>query len=136
MLGNGDRTLEPAGLRLAELTGYEVLLPEDCVGDAPKKVIHDLRLGQGAQVCLLENLRFHEGEEKDDEAFAKQLAELGDIYVNDAFGAAHRAHASVHALPKLMRERVGGLLMKKELQALARLTDRPEQPYVAILGGS
>ncbi len=126
-------SLEPCGARLSELTGYEVHLPDDCVGDAPKKVIHDLRTGQ---VCLLENLRFHEEEEKDDEAFARELAELCDVYVNDAFGAAHRAHASVHALARLVRPRAAGLLMLKELRSLARLLDRPEKPYVAILGGA
>ena len=126
-------SLEPCGARLAELTGYEVLLPDDCVGDAPKKVVHDLRTGQ---VCLLENLRFHEEEEKDDEAFAKQLAELCDVYVDDAFGAVHRAHASVHALPLLIRSRAAGLLLKKELLSLAKLTDRPDKPYVAVLGGA
>lgn len=126
-------SLEPCGARLSELTGYEIHLPDDCVGDAPKKVIHDLRTGQ---VCLLENLRFHEEEEKDDEAFARELAELCDVYVNDAFGAAHRAHASVHALARLVRPRAAGLLMLKELRSLARLLDRPEKPYVAILGGA
>ena len=126
-------SLEPAGARLAELTGYEVHLTDDCVGDGPKKVIHDLRTGQ---VCLLENLRFHEEEEKDEENFARQLAELCDIYVNDAFGAAHRAHASVHALPRMIRDRGAGLLMLKELRSLARLLDRPEKPYVAVLGGA
>src|SRR6185312_1762862 len=126
-------SLEPCGARLAELTGYEVLLPEDCVGDAPKKIIHDLRAGQ---VCLLENLRFHEGEEKDDEVFARELAELCDVYVDDAFGAVHRAHASVHALPRLMRTRAAGLLLQKELTSLARLIDRPEKPYIAVLGGA
>ena len=131
--GKRDLTLEPVGARLAELTDYEVLLPDDCVGDAPKKVIHDLRTGQ---ICLLENLRFHEEEEKDDEAFARQLAELCDVYVDDAFGAVHRAHASVHALPRLMRSRAAGLLLKKELTSLARLTDRPDKPYVAVLGGA
>ena len=126
-------SLEPCGARLAELTGYEVFLPEDCIGDAPKKVIHDLRTGQ---VCLLENLRFHEEEEKDDENFARQLAELADVYVNDAFGAVHRAHASVHALPRIMRERGAGFLLKKELEALSRITDRPQKPYFAVLGGA
>ena len=126
-------SLEPCGARLAELTGDEVLLPEDCVGDAPKKVIHDLRSGQ---ICLLENLRFHEEEEKDDEGFAKQLADLCDVYVDDAFGAVHRAHASVHALPRMMRSRAAGVLLEKELTSLAKLTDRPEKPYVAVLGGA
>ncbi|WP_044246496.1 phosphoglycerate kinase [Chondromyces apiculatus] len=131
--GKRDLSLEPVGARLAELTGYEVHVPEEIVGDAPKKVIYDLRVGQ---VCLLENLRFHEEEEKNDENFARQLAELCDVYVNDAFGAAHRAHASVHALPRLMRERAAGLLLLKELRALGRLVDRPEKPYVAVLGGA
>ncbi|MDI1451151.1 phosphoglycerate kinase [Polyangium sp. 6x1] len=126
-------SLEPAGARLAELTGYEVHLTDDCIGDGPKKVIHDLRAGQ---ICLLENLRFYEEEEKDDENFARQLAELTDIYVDDAFGAAHRAHASVHALPRMIRDRAAGLLMLKELRSLARLLDRPEKPYVAVLGGA
>lgn len=126
-------SLEPCGARLSELTGYEVHLPDDCVGDAPKKVIQDLRAGQ---VCLLENLRFHEEEEKDDEAFARELAELCDVYVDDAFGAAHRAHASVHALPRMVRDRGAGLLLLRELRSLARLLDRPEKPYVAILGGA
>ncbi|AUX26003.1 phosphoglycerate kinase [Sorangium cellulosum] len=126
-------SLEPCGGRLSELTGYEVHLPDDCVGDSPKKVIYDLRAGQ---ICLLENLRFHAEEEKDDEGFARQLAELCDVYVDDAFGAVHRAHASVHALPRLMRERAAGLLLLKELKALTRLTDRPEKPYVAVLGGA
>jgi phosphoglycerate kinase len=121
------------GARLAELTGYEVLVPDDCVGDAPKKVIHDLRAGQ---VCLLENLRFHEEEEKDDELFARQLADLCDAYIDDAFGAVHRAHASVHALPRMMRTRGAGFLLKKELTSLARVTDKPEKPYVAVLGGA
>ncbi|HSN98941.1 MAG TPA: phosphoglycerate kinase [Candidatus Nanopelagicales bacterium] len=131
--GKRDLSLEPVGARLAELTGYEVHVPEDCIGDAPKKVVYDLRAGQ---VCLLENLRFHDGEEKDDEAFARQLAELAEVYVDDAFGAAHRAHASVHALPRLMRERAAGLLMLKELRALGKLTERPEKPYIAVLGGA
>jgi phosphoglycerate kinase len=126
-------SLEVCGARLAELLKCEVLLPDDCVGDSPAKVIHDLRTGQ---ICLLENLRFHEEEEKDDETFARQLAELADVYVNDAFGAVHRAHASVHALPRLMRDRGAGLLLLKELRALAKLVDRPEKPYVAVLGGA
>ena len=126
-------SLEPIGARLSELTGWEVHLPDDCVGDGPRKVVRDLRAGQ---VCLLENLRFHAGEEKDDEAFARRLAELCDVYVDDAFGACHRAHASVHALPRLMRDRGCGLLMQKEIAALGRLVAAPERPYVAVLGGA
>jgi phosphoglycerate kinase len=125
--------LEPVGQRLSELSGFEVHLPEDCVGDAAKKVVQDLRPGQ---ICLLENLRFHPEEEKDDEAFARQLAELCDVYVNDAFGASHRAHASVHALPKLVRERGCGFLIEKEIKALGQLVTAPAKPYVAVLGGA
>jgi phosphoglycerate kinase len=126
-------SLEPVGARLAELLGVEVHMPEDCVGDAAKKVVFDLR---GGQVCLLENLRFHPEEEKDDETFAAKLAELADVYVGDAFGAVHRAHASVHALPKAMRERGCGFLLEKEIAALGKLITNPEKPFVAILGGA
>src|SRR5262245_57500785 len=126
-------SLEPAGTRLAELLGVEVHMPEDCIGDAAKKVVFDLR---GGQVCLLENLRFHPEEEKDDETFAQKLAELCDVYVSDAFGAVHRAHASVHGLPKIMRERGCGFLLEKEIAALGKVITAPEKPFVAILGGA
>lgn len=126
-------SLEPAGARLAELLGVEVHMPEDCIGDAAKKVVFDLR---GGQVCLLENLRFHPEEEKDDDAFAQRLAELCDVYVDDAFGAVHRAHASVHALPKLMRERGCGFLLEKEIAALGKIVTSPDRPFVAVLGGA
>lgn len=126
-------SLEPCGARLAELLGAEVFVPDDCVGEAPKKVIHDLRAGQ---VCLLENLRFHAEEEKDDDHFAQKLAELAEVYVDDAFGAVHRAHASVHALPKLMREKGCGFLLEKEIAALGKLVAGPDKPYVAVLGGA
>jgi phosphoglycerate kinase len=108
-------------------------MPEDCIGDAAKKVVFDLRAGQ---VCLLENLRFHPEEEKDDETFAHKLSELCDVYVDDAFGAVHRAHASVHALPKNMRERGCGLLLEKEIAALGKVITNPDTPFVAILGGA
>ena len=126
-------SLEPIGARLAELLGVEVHIPEDCIGDAAKKVVFDLRAGQ---VCLLENLRFHPEEEKDDEAFAAKLAELCDVYVDDAFGAVHRAHASVHALPRLMRERGCGFLLEKEIASLGKIVNNPEKPFVAVLGGA
>jgi phosphoglycerate kinase len=125
--------MEPAGARLAELLGAEVHMPEDCVGDVAKKIVFDLRAGQ---VCLLENLRFHPEEEKDDEGFAKQLAELADVYVDDAFGAVHRAHASVHAMAKLFRARGCGFLLEKEIAALGKLVTDPEKPYLAVLGGA
>jgi phosphoglycerate kinase len=126
-------SLAPCGERLAELLGMDIPMPEDCVGDAAKKVVYDLR---GGQVCLLENLRFHPEEEKDDETFAQRLAALCDVYVDDAFGCVHRAHASVHALPKMMKERGCGFLVEKELAALGRLIHAPEKPFVAILGGA
>jgi phosphoglycerate kinase len=126
-------SLEPVGARLAELLGVEVHIPDDCVGDAAKKVVFDLRAGQ---VCLLENLRFHPEEEKNDEAFAQKLAELCDVYVCDAFGCVHRAHASVHALPKLMRERGCGYLLEKEIEALGKIVTNPDKPFVALLGGA
>jgi phosphoglycerate kinase len=132
----GKRTglsMEPVGARLAELLGVEVHVPEDCIGDAAKKVVYDLRTGQ---VVLLENLRFHEEEEKNDEAFAKELAKLADVYVDDAFGAVHRAHASVHALAKLYRQRGCGFLLEKEIAALGKLVTAPDKPYVAVLGGA
>jgi phosphoglycerate kinase len=128
-----ELSMEPVGRRLAELLGAEVLLPEDCVGDAPKKLVHDLRSGQ---VVLLENLRFHKEEEKDDEGFAKELASLAEIYVDDAFGAVHRAHASVHGVAKLFRDRGCGFLLEKEIAALGKLVTAPDEPYVAVLGGA
>jgi phosphoglycerate kinase len=126
-------SLEPVGARLAGLLGVEVHIPEDCIGDAAKKVVYDLRAGQ---VCLLENLRFHPEEEKDDEGFAMKLAELCDVYVDDAFGAVHRAHASVHALPKVVRECGCGFLLEKEIAALGKIVTNPDKPFVAVLGGA
>jgi len=126
-------SLEPCGARLAELLGIEVHLPDDCIGDAPKKVVHDLRAGQ---VCLLENLRFHPEEEKNDEAFAQKLADLAEVYVDDAFGAVHRAHASVFGMAKLFRDRGCGFLLEKEIAALGKLVTSPDKPYVAVLGGA
>lgn len=128
-----EMSLEPAGKRLAELLEVEVHLPDDAVGDAPKKVVQDLRTGQ---VCLLENLRFHATETSDDEAFARELASLADVYVCDAFGTMHRAHASVHALPKMMEERAAGFLVKKEIECLGKVVEAPPKPFVAILGGA
>ena len=126
-------SLEPVALRLAELIGDEVVLPDDCIGDGARKVVLDLREGQ---VALLENLRFHREEEADDEAFARELAREIDVYVNDAFGAAHRAHASVHAIARVVPERGAGLLLRKEFGALGRLRGDVERPYVAVLGGA
>lgn len=126
-------SLEPAGARLAELLGQEVRFIDDCVGDGVKKLSGELKNGQ---VLLLENLRFHPEEEKDDDVFARALAANADVYVNDAFGAAHRAHASVHAITTHLKERYAGLLMRKEVESLSRLTGHPAHPFVAILGGA
>jgi phosphoglycerate kinase len=126
-------SLEPCAVRLAELLEQEVTLPEDCIGDAAKKVVFDLR---GGQVCLLENLRFHPEEEKDDETFSRQLSELADVYVDDAFGSVHRAHASVHGLAKLYRDRGCGFLLEKEIASLGKVVTSPDKPYVAVLGGA
>jgi phosphoglycerate kinase len=126
-------SLEPCGARLAELLGVDVHMPEDCIGDAAKKVVFDLRAGQ---VCLLENLRFYAEEEKDDETFAQKLAQLCDVYVSDAFGAVHRAHASVHGLPKIIEERGCGFLLEKEIAALGKIVTNAERPFVAVLGGA
>ena len=130
---NPALSLLPVASRLAELLEMDITLPETCVGDGPRKLVHDLRDGQ---IVMLENLRFHPGEEANDESFARELASYCDIYINDAFGAAHRAHASVDALPRMMEYRAAGLLMQKEVQNLGQLLSQCEKPYVAILGGS
>ncbi|MEM9863805.1 MAG: phosphoglycerate kinase, partial [Myxococcota bacterium] len=127
-------SLEPVAARLAELLpDGEVRLTDECIGDGARKVTGDLRDGQ---VALLENLRFHPGEKANDEAFARELEKLADAYVGDAFGAAHRAHASVSALPKLMSHRAAGLLMEGEIAALSKLRGELQRPYVAVLGGA
>lgn len=128
-----DRGLEPVGMRLAELTGYEVLLPDDCVGDAPKKVISGLRPGQ---LCLLENLRFHPGETRGDDAFARELAQFCDVYVNDAFSLANERAASTYALPRLLASRGMGLALQAELTGLLGVAKDPARPLVALLGGT
>ncbi|HEX7479771.1 MAG TPA: phosphoglycerate kinase [Polyangiales bacterium] len=130
---NPKYSLEPVGQLLAQLLRCEVLLTDDCVSEAAGKVVADLREGQ---VALLENLRFNPGEEANDVNFARELAKLCDVYVNDAFGAAHRAHASVSALPQLVRERGVGFLMEREIQALEKLRTTTVHPFVAVLGGA
>jgi phosphoglycerate kinase len=125
-------SLKPVAERLAELLGKSVPLAPDCVGDAVKGMVSSLKDGD---VLLLENVRFHAEEEKNDPAFAKELASLAEIYVNDAFGTAHRAHASTegvaHDLPA-----VAGYLLKKELDYLGGTVENPARPFAAILGGA
>ncbi|MCA9663198.1 MAG: phosphoglycerate kinase, partial [Myxococcales bacterium] len=126
-------SMEPVGARLAELLECEVRLPDEVVGDGVTKLVLDNRAGQ---IVLLENLRFEPGETKNDPAFAQALADLCDAYVNDAFGASHRAHASVVGVPKLVREHAAGDLLAREVDALARVVAAAEHPFVAIVGGA
>ncbi len=129
-----ELSLEPVAVRLAELLeDGEVRLTDDCIGDGARKVVQDLRDGQ---IALLENLRFHAAEKDNDVNFARELGGPCGAYVNDAFGAAHRAHASVSALPRLMEERAAGLLMQRELEVLERLRTDTPRPYIAVLGGA
>lgn len=125
-------SLRPVAQRLSELLGQPVQFADDCVGEVAEQAVARLQAGE---VLLLENLRFHAGEEANDEAFAQQLARLGDVFVNDAFGAAHRAHASVHAITKFLPS-YAGLLMEREVTHLSRLLEAPEKPFVAVLGGA
>src|SRR5438067_9405866 len=124
--------LTPAAQRLSELLHKPVQMAPDCIGPEVEALARNLQPGQ---VLLLENLRFHDEEEKNDPAFARQLASLGDIYVNDAFGTAHRAHASTEGVTHYLPA-VAGLLMERELDALGRALQRPERPFVTILGGA
>jgi len=126
-------SLEPVGARLAELLGKEVLLTDEAVGDGARKVVSDLRDGD---VALLENLRFFAGEEANDDQFARQLASYADVYVNDAFGTAHRAHASTAGMIKYVADKAAGLLMEKEILFLGKLLGPVERPYAAVIGGA
>ena len=128
-------SLEPAAGVLSELLGkpYEVLLADDCVGDGVRKMVKDQT---PTQVVLLENLRFHKEEEANDPTFARELAENADVWVMDAFGTAHRAHASTAGMAPFVKERAAGYLMVKELEFLGRLLKSPAMPYVAVLGGA
>lgn len=125
-------SLRPVAARLSELLGQDVALAPDCIGSAVQAQVQALAPGQ---VLLLENLRFHKEEEKNDPAFAAQLAQLGDIYVNDAFGTAHRAHASTEGVAHLLPA-YAGFLMEKELNFLGKALEHPQRPLVAIVGGA
>src|SRR5216117_3854889 len=126
-------SLKPVATRLGNLLRKAVQFAPDCVGPEVEKMVADLPPGG---VLMLENLRFHAEEEKNDPEFAKQLASLCDIYVNDAFGTAHRAHASTEGITHYVDDCVAGLLMEKELDFLGRTLHDPERPFVAILGGA
>jgi len=128
-----ELSLLPVAERLSELLNRDVIFPDDCVGDGVKKIVMDLEPGQ---VVLLENLRFHPEEEANDPVFAQKLAGLAEIYINDAFGTAHRAHASTAGMARYFKEKGVGFLMEKELRYLGRLLENPDRPFIAILGGA
>src|SRR5574341_433371 len=125
-------SLKAAAEVLAGLLGRPVQMAPDCVGPEVEKMARALKPGQ---VLMLENTRFHAGEEKNDLELAKQMASLADVYVNDAFGSAHRAHSSTEGVARFLPA-VSGFLMEQELEYLGRATSNPERPYVAILGGA
>ncbi|MFZ5445951.1 MAG: phosphoglycerate kinase [Myxococcota bacterium] len=128
-------SLMPAARRLAELLGreHEVLMADDCIGEGVAKMAKDLKPGQ---VLMLENLRFRKDEEANDEAFARQLAASADVYCNDAFGTAHRAHASTAGMVPFVKEKCAGFLIRKEIEQLGKLVKSAEKPFVVVLGGS
>ena len=126
-------SLRPVAEHLSELLGKPVAFADDCVGPEAEEKVAAMRDGD---VLLLENLRFYPEEEKNDENFARQLASLCDVYVNDAFGAAHRAHASTAGITKFVQPAAAGLLMERELDYLGRVITNPAHPFVAILGGA
>ncbi len=130
---NDKYSLRPVAEHLSQLLQKPVIFADDCVGEAVKTKVDSLESGE---VLLLENLRFHKEEEENDENFAQQLASLCDVYVNDAFGSAHRAHASTVGITHHVAKAAAGLLMEKELDYLGRVVRNPEHPFVAILGGA
>jgi phosphoglycerate kinase len=126
-------SLKPVAGHLSKLLGKPAAFAKDCIGAETKAMIDSLKDGD---VLLLENLRFHKEEEKNDENFAKELASYGDVYINDAFGTAHRAHASTEGVTKFIKQCAAGCLMQKELDYLSRVITSPAHPFTAILGGS
>jgi phosphoglycerate kinase len=126
-------TLEPAAERLSELLGQDVILADDCVGDGVRKLAKELKEGQ---VLLLENLRFHPEEEKNEEGFCRELAALCDVWINDAFGTAHRAHASTAGMAQFVKEKAAGFLIVKEVEYLGKALGNPKRPFVALIGGA
>lgn len=130
---NPEFSLAPVAEALSEHFGYKVTFVDDCIGESAKKAVADAELGE---VILLENLRFYAEEEANDKDFAGKLAELGEVYVNDAFGAAHRAHASIEAITHFFSEKYAGNLLQKELQYLGRAVDEPRRPFTAVIGGA
>lgn len=130
---NSNLSLAPVAKRLRRLLGKEVVFAPDCIGPEVERLAANMKPGD---VILLENLRFHPGEEKNEEAFSRALATLGDVYINDAFGAAHRVHASIVGIPKFIKVAAAGYLLKKEIEYLEGAVADPIRPFVAILGGA
>jgi len=126
-------SLKPAAVRLGELLGKEVKLAPDCIGEETEKLVNEMNSGD---VILLENVRFHKEETDNEPEFAKQLASIGEVFVNDAFGSAHRAHASTEGVTKFIDTCAAGYLMQKELDYLGSALAEPKRPYCAILGGA
>ena len=126
-------TLRPVADKLAELLGQGVRFAPDCVGEEVEKVVREMEPGE---IAVLENLRFYPGEEANDPGFADQLAALAEAYVDDAFGSAHRAHASVVGVPERLPRKAAGRLMAREVDSLGRLLGEPERPFAALLGGA
>ena len=126
-------SMKPTAVRLGELLGKEVKFVDDCIGEEVKAVINSMKPGD---VTVLENVRFHTGETKNDPELSKELAALGDVYINDAFGSAHRAHSSTEGITKFISVSAAGYLMKKELDYLGSALADPERPYCAVLGGA
>jgi len=126
-------SLAPVAKRLSQLLATNVILANDCIGEEVRKLIEGMKEGE---VLLLENLRFHPEEEKNDETFSKALASLCEVYVNDAFGTAHRAHASTEGMTRYVRTVTAGFLMMNEIDSLEKALVNPQKPYVAILGGA
>ncbi len=125
--------MDPVAKRLGEILGRSVRKLDECIGEEVEKAVSQMKPGD---VVLLENLRFHEQEEANDEHFARALAGLADVYVNDAFGTAHRAHASTHGITKFVDKCVAGFLMGKEIEYFSKVLNNPDRPFVTILGGA
>ncbi len=130
---NPEFSLKPVAARLSEILAKKVQMAGDCIGEAVVKMVEKLSDGD---VLLLENTRFHKGETSNDEEFAKELAGLGDLFISDAFGAAHRAHASTVGVTKHLKQNAAGYLLQSEVENLGRLLESPEKPFVVILGGA
>jgi phosphoglycerate kinase len=131
---SAEFSLKPVAQRLSELLDRPVVFADDCIGEQARRAVG--QAASSSHIVLLENLRFHPEEEKNDARFAKELASLADVYINDAFGSAHRAHASTEGIVHYVKQSAAGFLMAKELEHLGRVLERPDRPFIAILGGA